>query len=264
MITVRGWSASLLLAVSFVVSGCAGTSLKPEAQKAIHSIGIISSIGDELTMQNVPLFRWDQEEFHHEIASWEMDDYAADQIKEHLQGQYRVVPVQYDRAAFDGESIVLDGWEGPAVDGRPIGELVRSHVRGEPADAYLVVVKQDLGAGTSATIGRGFGMFRWPTMLGNLYYAYAGYGMVIIDGRSYEPLAAMQAMDKFETPFNSNFHGKPNHKVTEAYWMEGEGQLSPSKQELLKKEFRLLLAETIPGTLERLKLTAANTSASVP
>jgi hypothetical protein len=246
------------------VSGCAGKPLNPEAQKTIRTIGIVSSIGDELTMQNVPLFRWDQEEFHHEIAGWEMDDYAVAQIEQRLQDKYTIVPVQYDRAAFDGESIVLDGWKGPAVDGRPIGELVQAHVRGEPADAYLVVVKQHVGAGTSATGGQGFGMFRWPTMLGNLYYAYAGYGIVIVDGRSYEPLAAMEAMDKFETPFNSNFHGKPNHKVTEAYWMEGEGQLSPDKQELLKKEFQLLLGETIPGTLERLKLMAASASTSAP
>ena len=89
-----------ILLAAVVVSGCTVKSLSPEAQKGIRNISIISAVGDQLLMQNVPYFAWDQEEYAHPIASWGLDDHVTSKLTQRLAVRYAVKPVQYDRAAF--------------------------------------------------------------------------------------------------------------------------------------------------------------------
>lgn len=119
-------------------------------------------------------------------------------------------------------------------------------------DAYLVVAKADTGFANSAVVATGLGVIR--AIGGSHYYAHAIYGIAVVDAKSYKQLALQFAPDKFESAFEDQFYGHPNHEVTEANWYEGEGALPDGQQRLLQPVFERLIQQSLPATLQALKL----------
>ena len=231
-------ATGLLLTGLLLLGGCAGSALSPDAQKGIRRVGVISAIGDTMLMMNSPFFRWDMFELAYPIDQMDLDTFVTTEIAKQLEGKYEIVPVSYKVSDFQERG--------------SISSRMKAHPPGADVDVYLVVAKADTGYGNTAVIATGLGVIR--AISGSHYYAHAIYGIAVIDAKTNKELAVQFASDKFQSAFEGSFYGHPNREVTEAYWYEGEGPLPEAQKALLKPEFERLIQQSLPETLQALKL----------
>lgn len=231
--------AGILLAV--FVSGCTVKSLSPEAQKGIRKIGVISAVGDELLMQNVPYFAWDQVEYAHPIASWGLDDHVADKVAQALGTRYTATPVQHDRAAF---------YDRTAYD---VDDALRALPKGEGVDAYVVVLKGRGQVGLTRTIARGMGVVRLTTF-SDRRDVHALYQIVVVDARSFEVLGSADAVDPGSSFFDGHMAEGPHQEADEGLALPEEEPITASQEQAIRKVVVSLIDQTVAATLTRVKL----------
>lgn len=230
-----------ILLAAVVVSGCTVKSLSPEAQKGIRNIGIISAVGDQLLMQNVPYFAWDQEEYAHPIASWGLDDHVAGKLAQQLGARYTVKPLQHDRAAF---------YDRTAYD---VDDTLRALPKGEDVDAYVVVLKGRGQVGLTRTIARGMGVVRFTTFTGRRDI-HALYQIVVVDARSYALLGSADAVDPGSSFFDGHMSEGPHQEADEGLALPEEEPITASQEQAIRKVLVSLIDQTVADTLKRVKL----------
>ena len=232
--------AGVLLAAA-VVSGCTVKSLSPEVQKGIRNIGVISAVGDQLLMQNVPYFAWDQEEYSHPIASWGLDDHVTDKVTQALGTRYAVQPVQYDRAAF---------YDRNAYD---VDDALRALPKGGNVDAYVVVLKGRGAVGLTRTIARGIGVVRLTTFT-DRRDIHALYQIVVVDARSLEVLGSADAVNPGSSFFDGHMEEGPHREADEGLALPEEKPITASQEQAIKTVVVSLFDQTVADTLRRVKL----------
>jgi hypothetical protein len=230
--------AGILLAV--VVSGCTVKSLSPEAQKGIQKIAVISAVGDQLLMQNVPYFAWDQVEYAHPIASWKLDDHVTGKVSQLLGARYTVTPVQHDRAAFYGRTA------------HDVDDALRSLPKGD-IDAYVVVLKGRGQVGLTRTIARGMGVVRLTTFT-DRRDIHALYQIVVVDARSFEVLGSADAVNPGSSFFDGHMDEGPHQEADEGLALPEEAPITASQEQAIQKVVVSLIDQTAADTLKRVKL----------
>jgi hypothetical protein len=133
----RAVSLALLLCSACTAIG----TTQPQLQN-FKTVGIISAIGDTLTLTSAGLTGFKNEEQSFPVEPWGIDDFIVSRAGALLTRHYQVQPVTYDRAAF-AAAFKRDNTV-PVVNllrKSPIKDLVREQAAPQGLDAYVVITK---------------------------------------------------------------------------------------------------------------------------
>ena len=175
----------VVLATAWVPPGAAAAfETRATRLQAISTVGVISAIGDEISVRRtglVPLNKLDQSV---PVGSWKLDDLIVQQATTLLNGRFRVQPVSYSRAAF---ATTKDSAVAPVnlVRGDPFKALVRTGVSPQGLDAYVVITRAKSKLGSGGNV-EGFGFAEYRTLLASYGVVHALYEVRVIDGKTFD------------------------------------------------------------------------------
>ena len=81
---------------------CASFQTGETRLQAVKTVGIISAIGDRISVVKTGLTGVANRDQSYPIGSWKIDDLVTQQTAAALSGHFQVQPVTYDRAVFAG------------------------------------------------------------------------------------------------------------------------------------------------------------------
>jgi hypothetical protein len=161
---MRNIILSVVLAVTSVpLSTTAAFETRATRLQAIRTVGVISAIGEEISVTLTgltPLNKFGQSV---PVGSWGLDDLIVQQATTLLSGRFRVQPVSYSRAAF---ATIKESVVAPVnlMRGDPFKALVRTDVSPQVLDAYIVITRAKSKLGTGRKV-EGIGFAEYRTLL---------------------------------------------------------------------------------------------------
>ena len=235
------------LAIAFAVLGAAAAfETRATKLEAIKTVGIISAIGEEMSLTQAGLTGLGNTAQSVSIGAWGLDEMIVQQATRLLGGRFRVQPVTYRRAAF---AAIRDAAVAPVnlLRSDPFKELVRSDVAPQGLDAYIVVTpaRSKLGNGRNV---EGIGFAEYRTLLADYGLVHALYDVRVINGKSFDVIEKRTAapLDNTGTvrlagptvPVDATFDG-------------------PASSERLRAAIAELIIRSLPLTLSDMHLTDA-------
>ncbi|MCA1452557.1 hypothetical protein I6F35_04900 [Bradyrhizobium sp. BRP22] len=186
--------ASFAMVVVLAVStgACATFETGETKLRAVKTVGIISAVGDQMTVAKGGLTSLDNGSRHFPIDSWGLDDLIVQRATAALQGRFQVQPLTYNRAAFAAvkEPAVAGA---NLIQGDPFKKLVRTEVAPQGLDAYIVITKARASIGGSGRKVEGVGLITYSTVMESYSQIYALYEIRIVDGKTFEAVEKMAA-----------------------------------------------------------------------
>jgi hypothetical protein len=152
--------------------------------QAIKTVGVISALGDEMSVTRAGLVPLNTPGQSVSIRSWGLDELVVQQATTLLNGRFRVQPVSYPRDAF---AAIRESAVGPVnlVRGDPFKAVIRSDVSPKGLDAYVVIsrAKSKLGSGRNV---QGIGFAEYRTLLASYGLIHTLYEVRVIDGKTFD------------------------------------------------------------------------------
>jgi hypothetical protein len=178
------------LAASITLSDVAAFETRATRLQAIRTVGVVSALGDEMSLTRAGLTPLNTPGQSVSIRSWGLDELIVQQATTLLNGRFRVQPVSYPRDAFVaiGESAVTPV---NLMRGDPFKALVRTDVSPKGLDAYVVISRAKSKLGTGRNV-QGIGFMEYRTLLASYGLIHALYEVRLIDGKS--PLGNIEIM----------------------------------------------------------------------
>ena len=212
--------------------------------QAIRTVGVISALGDEMSVTRAGLTPLNTPGQSVSIRSWGLDELIVQQATTLLNGRFRVQPVSYPRDAFAAirESAVVPV---NLVRGDPFKAVVRTDVSPKGLDAYVVIsrAKSKLGSGRNV---QGIGFAEYRTLLASYGLIHALYEVRVIDGKTFDVIEKRVA-----SPLGN----------IETMRLQGPSQLvdgafdGPAGIETLRAAIVDLITRSLPLTLGDMHLT---------
>ena len=179
---------SVILLVGFVAFSALGEAAAFETRatrlQAIQTVGVISALGDEVSVARVGLTPLNTRGQSVSTQSWGLDALVIQQATTLLSGRFHVQPVSYPRDAFAAirESPVVPV---NLVRGDPFKALLRTDVSPKGLDAYIVIsrAKSKLANGRNV---EGIGFAEYHTLLASYGLIHALYEVRVIDGKTFD------------------------------------------------------------------------------
>jgi hypothetical protein len=179
---------NIILCVGFVasvaLSDAAAFETRATRLQAIKTVGVISALGDEMSVTRAGLTPLNSPGQSASIRSWGLDELVVQQATTLLNGRFRVQPVSYPRDAF---ATIRESLVAPVnlVRGDPFKALVRTEVSPKGLDAYVVIsrAKSKLGSGRNV---QGIGFAEYRTLLASYGLIHALYEVRVIDGKTFD------------------------------------------------------------------------------
>jgi hypothetical protein len=167
-----------------VVSDAAAFETRATRLQAIKTVGIISALGDEMSVTRAGLTPLNTPSQSVSIKSWGLDDLVVRQATTLLNGRFQVQPVSYPRDAFAAirESVVAPV---NLVRGDPFKAVVRTDVSPKGLDAYVVISRAKSKFGSGRTV-EGIGFAEYRTLLASYRVIHALYDVRVIDGKTFD------------------------------------------------------------------------------
>jgi hypothetical protein len=234
-------------------SACAAIGTARPTLREFKTIGIISAVGDTLTLTKAGLTGFKDNEQSFAIEPWGVDDLIVRRASELLSRHFSVQPVTYKRAAFaepeqDHPFAVLNGLN--RLRGDPlIADLVRTNATPQGLDAYVVVTKARSPHGSRGRKVTGIGIISNAALLTTYIQVHALYVVRVIDGHSFKMIDKRSA-----APLND----------TDMVRLEGPSRLADDtflptmggvvENEKLRAAVIDLVERSLPTTLEQLRL----------
>ena len=170
---------SLFFGLLLLLCGCV-TPVPPDKLAKIHSIGVASDCGSVITRESYALLVFGNEITTGDISAWRLDDHAVETISAAVRPRFEVRRIEVDFAA-------LRAWDDALhlASSTPSPDLLRRaiHAPAQPADAYLLIERLELGEGVQRRHGLGV----WSTVGGQ--HAHAFCRLRLIDPKSFEIIA---------------------------------------------------------------------------
>jgi hypothetical protein len=181
------------IAVFALCTGACATFATGETKlQTVKTVGIISAIGDQMTVARAGLTGPDDGARTVPIASWGLDDLIVQRATASLDGRFQVQAVTYNRAAFTKiENSVLTPVN--LVRSDPIKRLIKSEVSPQGLDAYIVITKAKANIGAGGRKVEGVGLITYGTVLETYSQIYALYEIRVIDGRTFDIIKKLAA-----------------------------------------------------------------------
>jgi hypothetical protein len=230
-------------------SACATIGTQQPALREFKTIGIVSAIGDTLTVTKAGLTGFKDNEQSFPVDAWGVDDLVISRASEMLSRHFQVLPVTYRRASFatleyDHPVVVVNLLRDDAAK-----ELIRTQVTPQGLDAYVVVTKAKSPYGSHGRKVTGIGVINNSALLNAYTQVHALYVVRVIDGHSFKLIDKRSA-----APLNNTDMVRlegPSRLVDDAFLPTTSGVIA---NEELKATVIDLLNRSLPTTLEQLRL----------
>lgn len=213
------------LAAAFAVLGAAAAfETRASRLQVIKTVGIVSAIGEEMSLTQAGLTGLGNTGQSASIGAWGLDELIVQQTTKLLCGRFRVQPVNYRRAAF---AAIRDSAVAPVnlLRSDPFRELVRSDVTPQGLDAYIVITRARSKLGNGRNV-EGVGLAQYRTLLADYGLIHALYEVRVIDGKSFDVIEKRAAapLDNTETvrldgpsgPVGETFDGRASSEQLRA------------------------------------------------
>ena len=179
---------NVILCVGFVafvaLSDAAAFETRATRLQAISTVGVISALGDEMSVTRAGLTPLNTPGQSVSIQSWRLDALVVQQATTLLSGRFHVQPVSYPRDAF---AAIRESPVAPVnfVRGDPFKALLRTDVSPKGLDAYVVIsrAKSKLASGRNV---EGIGFAEYRTLLASYGLVHALYEVRVIDGKTFD------------------------------------------------------------------------------
>src|SRR5579883_446537 len=238
------------LALFAMAGGCvAGKHPPPDRLAEIKTVGVISAIGDRVTFETIGASVFGNVEVT-EPVEWDIDRHVVARITAALAGRYKVVPVNYDRVAFDkiawaDETSVAPGFRDATP--RRIEDIVAAAASPPGLDAYVVVSRATSPYARGHQIVRGLGIVRGEGSATYAPAAYALYDLSLIDGPKHTVIGRARASLPSDGAFRL-LQG-PYREIKASIWAPSLAALAPSRQQQLRETLLDLIDRSLPGAL---------------
>ena len=179
---------NIILCVGFLASVAASDAAAFETRttrlQAIKTVGVISALGDEMSLTRAGLTALNTPGQSVSIRSWGLDELVVRQATTLLNGRFRVQPVNYPRDAFAAirESAVVPI---NLARGDPFKAAVRTDVSPKGLDAYIVISRAKSKFGNGRHV-QGIGFAEYRTLLASYGVIHALYEVRVIDGKTFD------------------------------------------------------------------------------
>jgi len=237
-----------MLVVAFGIGGCASFKTRDAKLAGVKTIGIISALGDELTLAKGGLTGLDGRSQRFPISSWNLDQQIVQQATTALGGRYQVQPVSYTRDAFAKLETDTDVIRLGALRRDPFKKLVESAVSPQGLDAYVIITKAKTKFGPGSRKIEGIGLLSYHTMMASYYEIHAVYEVRVYDGKSFDLIEKIAA-PPLEDGGTVRIAG-PSRMVDESLSQDG----NPAENEKLHAAVTDLVARSLSSTLGDLRL----------
>ncbi|EJN07695.1 hypothetical protein PMI42_07710 [Bradyrhizobium sp. YR681] len=228
----------LACAIACVALGAAAAfETRATKLQAIKTIGIVSAIGEEMSLTQAGLTGINNTGQSLSISAWGLDELIVQQVTGLLSGRYRVQAVSYQRAAF---AAIRDSAVAPVnlLRSDPFKDLVRSNVTPQGLDAYIVITRARSKLGNGRNV-EGVGLAQYRTLLADYGLIHALYEVRVIDGKSFDVIEK-RAAAPLDNTGTMRLAG-PSGPIDEAFG-------SPSS-ERLRAAIADLITRSLPVTL---------------
>jgi curli biogenesis system outer membrane secretion channel CsgG len=234
--------AVLLLAGG--VGACATFQTGQTKLQSVKTVGIISGIGDQLTIAKSGLTGLSNRDQSVPINGWAIDDLVTQQATAALSGHFQVQPVTYSRPAFaalEKESAIAPV---NLVRGDPVEKLVRTGVSPQGLDAYVVITKAKVNFGGGGRKLEGIGLVTYGTLTASYSRVHVLYEIRVIDGKTFDIIEKRTA-DPLDDAEALRLQG-PSRRVDDIY---ANFTGDPAKDESLHQTITSLLTMSLASTL---------------
>ncbi|WBL76343.1 hypothetical protein I3J27_25360 [Bradyrhizobium xenonodulans] len=229
----------LACAIACVALGAAAAfETRATRLQAIKTVGIVSAIGEEMSLTQAGLIGLGNSGQSVSISAWSLDELIVQQATRLLSGRFRVQPVSYRRAAF---AAIRDSAVAPVnlLRSDPFKELVRSDVAPQGLDAYIVITRAKSKLGNGRMV-EGVGLAQYRTLLADYGLIHALYEVRVIEGKSFDVIEK-RAAAPLDNTGTMRLAG-PSGPVDETF----EG---PASSERLRAAIADLITRSLPVTL---------------
>jgi hypothetical protein len=214
-----------------------GAPKQAPAPKDGKCVGVVSAIGDTLTLVKVGFTVFNNEESKVPIDSWRIDDLVFSKVSAVLGKRFNLKRVGVAKGAF----AVIEEDHGPFYDSiEDVRSILRNITTATKCDQYIVITKTNIKFQTGQRID-GLGIHA----AGGRYFAYAHFTMNIYDGQNFSLLA------KHPASIGKNFLGvskMPAQQVDETWWPTADAGQSLK----LRDGFRALVEQSLDVTVPQL------------
>jgi hypothetical protein len=233
-----------------LLSACSETTLSHQQAGTIHRIGLISAIGDELSVRSFLTATGPADGLldMKSIEDLALDQYVVDQATELLKERYDVVPVTYQPGSFhqteEEQSIHAD-----SVRGRFLGQIIRANTElpagmaaGTDAgvDVYLVFLSGHAKLKDGGHSLYGTTLTEMPTPSGPGYNLGVVYWIAVIDGHTLQMIGNINTMS--------------DHSIDPSLWATQVSKLTTDQKQQLAAIWKKRIDLTLPPALTKLQL----------
>jgi hypothetical protein len=241
-------AATALLAI--LLNGCGNIDAPVAKLQGFKSVGIISAIGDELTLTQAGLTGLADNEQRFSIEPWGIDDLIVARAGALLAPRFQVQPVTYPRAAFAARQRDAPIAAMNLLRDDPIKELVRKEVSPQGLDAYVVITKATSKYGSRGRTVTGIGIINRGAVFGSYVQLHTLYMITMIDGHELNGVGKRTA-----APLGSDEIVKltgPSRQVDTSLLPTASN--APASDQALKAATIDLIERSLPATLQDLRL----------
>jgi len=238
-----------LLAVALLISGCATQAVPPDKLGRIKSVAVVTAIGDEI--QHI---HWGATVFNNTWTKarvdWNLDDHVRQQLVKLLSPHYELRPINYDVTPL------LDATErtAPLSVGSRLDEAMKRALPRDRADVLVVVSRYFTH--TKIGVADKFGFYTAGGFRNVIEgYVFTFYRVFVLDGRTLETIADDDA--RIPGPLFQFFAGYPGKKFDHRRLVKPIAEMSSAEFTGFRPLFTDLLDESLPHTLQRMKLIPA-------
>jgi hypothetical protein len=232
-----------------VCSACTVIGTAAPKLQEFKTVGIVSAVGDTLTVTKAGLTGLENDERSYSIEPWGIDDLIVGRASTLLSRRFQVQPVTYKRAAFaalerDNPVAVVN-----LLRDDPIKDLMRTQAAQQGLDAYVVITKGKSPYGSRGRTVAGIGVINNASLLNSYSQVYALYVIRVIGGREFSVMDRRSAVPLDNTQI-ARLEG-PSRMVDDAFLPTSIGATGNEK---LKAAVTDLIERSLPATLESLRL----------
>jgi hypothetical protein len=247
---MRGTSAKLIgiIAVAAGLSACATFETGESKLQRVKTVGIVSAVGDQMTVARAGLTGLDNAGHSFSIESWDLDKLIVKQASAALSGHFQVQPVSYKRAAF--ATVEKESALTPInLLSDPFKKLVQTEVSPQGLDAYVVITKAKANFGAGGRKVEGIGYVSHDALLETSSQIHALYEVRVIDGKTFDVIEKRAAVP-FDNAQAARLAG-PSRSF-DVNLSPGSGD--PARNEKLRKAVIDLIVPSLSTTLSDMHL----------
>lgn len=217
---------------------------RPAAAKYenVRRIGVISAIGDLFAVQKVGVTAFGNDVKEFSIEPWKIDAFVIAKIRAALAGRFEVRPVSYRNADFQ----VTEGNVFNSTNSKIATAVRQASPQG--LDAYVVVTKGLAVYPQTNQMMKGLGIIERSGLGASTTKVFALFRITVIDGRDLTGLGTATGL----RPSDMESVRNTSREVDQTWW---PAVLDAGANAKLKSAIAELLAQSLPGTLQKLDLT---------